>query len=155
MVVPTGWEPVGDDSQFVGTTDRGYARDPLRTTMAGVATAGTGPDVQSVLDALDDPDCRAIIRHLDEPMTAAQVAEECEIPMSTVYRKLELLSEASLLEEGTKIRTDGHHASTYRVGFERVAFELDDDRRLDVAIDRPPETPEERLASMWEEVRSE
>ncbi|MFB6096324.1 MAG: helix-turn-helix domain-containing protein [Haloferacaceae archaeon] len=123
--------------------------------MAGVASDGDEPDIQSVLDALDDPDCRTIVRQLDEPKTAAQVGEECDIPMSTVYRKLELLSEASLLTEGTEIRADGHHATTYRVGFERVTVELAEDRSLEVTIDRPAETPEERLASMWEEVRGE
>ncbi|MFB6156490.1 MAG: helix-turn-helix domain-containing protein [Haloferacaceae archaeon] len=122
-------------------------RDPLR----GEDT----PDLQTVLDALDDTDCRTIIRHLDEPMTASEVSEECDIPMSTTYRKLDLLSEASLLAEGTQVRPDGHHATQYRVAFEEVAVGLDESRELTVSISRPARTADERLASLWGEVRKE
>jgi DNA-binding IclR family transcriptional regulator len=113
------------------------------------------PDLQAVLDALDDPDCRDIIRTLEEPKTAAQVSDDCDIPTSTTYRKLDLLSEASLLAEGTELRSDGHHATRYQVAFERVVFELDETRYLEASIVRPAQTADERLASMWGEVRKE
>ncbi|WP_251343174.1 winged helix-turn-helix domain-containing protein [Haloplanus halophilus] len=122
-------------------------RDPL--------SGDDPPDLQSVLDALDDADCRTIIQHLDEPMTATEVSEECDIPMSTTYRKLDLLTEASLLAEGTEIRPDGHHATRYEVDFDAVAIGLTEDRELDVTIDRPSRTADERLASLWGEVRKE
>jgi DNA-binding IclR family transcriptional regulator len=108
-----------------------------------------------VLDALDDPDCRRIIRNLDEPKTAAQVSEDCDIPTSTTYRKLDLLSDASLLAEGTEVRPDGHHATRYEVDFERVVIELDETRELDVSLVRPAQRPDQRLASLWSEVRKE
>ena len=114
-----------------------------------------GPDLQSVLNALDDTACRTIIERLDEPMTASEVSERCDIPMSTTYRKLDLLSEATLLAEGTEIRTDGHHTTRYELDFEAVVVELDDERCLDVELARPARAPEERLASIWEEVRRE
>jgi DNA-binding transcriptional ArsR family regulator len=119
------------------------------------AATDSGPDLQAVLDALDDTDCRRIVEHLDEPMTASEVSEACDIPMSTTYRKLDLLTDASLLAEGTEIRADGHHATRYRVAFESVVVELDEERRLGVAVDRPTQTSDERLASIWEEVRKE
>jgi len=122
-------------------------RDPL--------SGDDPPDLQSVLDALDDPDCRTIIEHLDEPMTATEVSEECNIPMSTTYRKLDLLTEASLLVEGTEIRPDGHHATRYRTDFEMVEIGLTDEQRLDVSVTRPARSAEERLASLWGEVRKE
>lgn len=122
-------------------------RDP-----AGEANA---PNLQSVLDALDDPDCRAIVRQLDEPMTASELSDATDVPLSTVYRKLDLLSEASLVAELTEVRSDGHHTTRYGVAFEEVSFELGDDRDLSVAIERPPESTEERLADMWSEVRKE
>ena len=123
------------------------ARDPLGREEP--------PDLETVLDALDDADCRTIIRHLDEPMTASEVAEACDIPMSTTYRKLDLLSEASLLDEGTQVRSDGHHTTQYRLAFEEVSFGLDDARDLTVSIERPTRTADERLASLWGEVRKE
>ncbi|MFB6125980.1 MAG: helix-turn-helix domain-containing protein [Halolamina sp.] len=123
--------------------------------MVGDPLADDDPDLQQVLDALDDPDCRAIVRQLEEPMTAGEVSEVCDIPTSTTYRKLELLSEASLLAEGTEVRSDGHHATLYRVDFEEVAVRRTEDRSLDVAIERPARDPDEQLASMWQEVRKQ
>jgi DNA-binding IclR family transcriptional regulator len=119
------------------------------------AAAEGPPELQLVLDALDDPDCRRIIRTLDEPKTAAQVSEDCDIPTSTTYRKLDLLSDASLLAEGTEVRPDGHHATRYEVDFERVVIELDEAHELDVSLVRPAQRPDERLASLWSEVRKE
>ncbi|WP_424019382.1 helix-turn-helix domain-containing protein [Halorientalis pallida] len=113
------------------------------------------PDLQDVLDALDDPKCRAIVRNLDEPMTAEEISEVCDVPLSTTYRKLDLLTEASLLREGMEIRPDGQHASQYEVDFEEVVVGLDDDRAFEVGISRVPRTADERLRDLWSEVRKE
>lgn len=113
------------------------------------------PDLQAVLDALDDPECRSIVSILDEPMTASQISEESDVPLSTTYRKLELLTEASLLDEGVDIRPDGQHASTYQIDFEEVVIALAEGREFDVAITRQPRTADERLENLWSEVRKE
>lgn len=123
-------------------------RDPM-------ASSGENPSLEAVAAALDDPDCRAIVRCLEEPMTANELSNRCEIPMSTTYRKLDRLSTASLLTEGTELRSDGHHATIYEVDFEEVAVRLTEDRQLVVEIDRPLRSPEERLARIWTEVRKE
>ena len=113
------------------------------------------PDLETVLEALGDPDCRRIIRALEEPMTAPEVCEACDIPSSTAYRKLDLLTEAELLREATEIRPDGHHTTLYDINFERVVIALEEDRNLTVGIDRPTRSADEQLAAMWEEVRRE
>jgi DNA-binding transcriptional ArsR family regulator len=113
------------------------------------------PPVQSVLKALSDPDCREILRALSEPMTAEEIAETTDTPMSTTYRKLELLTDASLLEEGVEVRPDGQHASRYVVAFDEVAVSLSDDREFEVDISREAQTADERLAALWSEVRKE
>lgn len=122
------------------------ARDPL---------ARDEPELQPVLDALDDPECRTIVLELDEPMTASEVSEVCDIPTSTTYRKLELLTEASLLAEGTEVRADGHHATLYRVDFDEVVVRRTPEPELEVTIERPAREPDERLANMWQEVRKQ
>lgn len=88
-------------------------------------------------------------------MTASEISESCEVPLSTTYRKLDLLSEASLLEEQTELRPDGQHATRYRIAFEEVAIKIDETRTFEVSISRPPQTADERLASLWSEVRKE
>jgi DNA-binding transcriptional ArsR family regulator len=114
-----------------------------------------GPDLQEVLDALDDPDCREFVRALEEPMTASELSEACDVPLSTTYRKLDLLTEASLLDERTEIRTDGRHTTRYAVEFEVVRIGLDDERQFDLQIQRPERTTDQRLAAIWSEVRKE
>ncbi len=113
------------------------------------------PPAEEICAALDDPDCREIIRTLEEPLTASELSSQCDIPQSTLYRKLEVLTDATLLEESTAIRRDGHHASKYSVAFTEITLALDDDRSLTVDIDRPARTANERLAELWSEVRKE
>ncbi len=113
------------------------------------------PDLQDVLDALDDEDCRRFIRTLEEPMTAQELSDACDVPLSTTYRKLDLLTEASLFAEQTRIRSDGQHTNQYVVEFEEVRVLMDEDNTLSVSIERPARSPEERLADMWSEVRKE
>jgi len=113
------------------------------------------PDLQEVLDALDDPVCREIVTALEEPMTADEISEAADVPLSTTYRKLDLLTEASLLEEGLEIRSDGQHASQYSVAFEEVVIALTEAHDFGVDITRRPRTADERLANIWSEVRKE
>ena len=123
--------------------------------MSGDGTASVDGELAAVLDALDDADARNIIRTLEEPMTARELSEACDIPLSTTYRKLDLLTDAGLLAEGTQIRPDGHHTTTYEVAFEAVRVALTDDRRLSVEVVRPELTPDERIAELWSAVRRE
>jgi len=92
------------------------------------------PDLQEVLDALDDSDCRKIVRALEEPMTADEISDRSGVPLSTTYRKLDLLTEASLLEEGTEIRPDGQHASRYAVTY--VPLEDQDEAPVSCELSR-------------------
>ncbi|MFB6252928.1 MAG: helix-turn-helix domain-containing protein [Halobellus sp.] len=123
--------------------------------MAREPSVEESADFQSVLDALDDADGRAIIRELDEPRTASELSDVCDIPLSTTYRKLDLLTEADLLEEGTEIRSDGHHTTTYAVAFEEVRIALTESRNLDVEVVKTDQEPEDRLADIWTAVREE
>ena len=122
-------------------------RDPFATD--------TTPELETVLGALEDEDCRAIITTLDEPMTASEISDESGVPLSTTYRKLERLDDASLLSESTEIRSDGRHTSRYAVDFDEVRILLDEHLEFELGIARPEQTPDERLADMWTEVRKE
>ncbi|MFC6991467.1 ArsR/SmtB family transcription factor [Haladaptatus sp. GCM10025707] len=113
----------------------------------------TGPGIQAVLDTLDDPVSRSLFQHLAEPKTVQELAAEAGVPRSTTYRKINQLEEASLVEPLVEMRMDGHHTTRYRLAFEEVTFRLDDDRELILSIVRPPQTPDERLSALWQEVR--
>ena len=119
------------------------------------ATDDETPELTTVLDALDDEDCRAIVSVLVEPMTANEISEASGVPLSTTYRKLELLTDSSLLYEGVEVRSDGQHASRYAIDFEEVVIALDEDREFDVEITHRARTPDQRLETLWSEVRKE
>ena len=115
------------------------------------------PAVADVLDALADDAAQRIVAALSEPKTASELSEECDVPLSTTYRKLEDLVDASLLNESTDIRRDGQHTTRYSVAFEEVRVSIDGDagRELSVEFERPERTRDERLADLWSELREE
>ncbi|WP_254839616.1 winged helix-turn-helix domain-containing protein [Natronomonas marina] len=90
-------------------------------------------DSEAALTALNDPDCRELLEvATDEPRTAAELIEACSIPRSTAYRKIDLLTEAGLFEEGIRIRTDGKHASEYRRAVEEITVSLSTDDGVEI-----------------------
>ncbi|RAW47072.1 transcriptional regulator [Halorubrum sp. 48-1-W] len=115
------------------------------------------PEVDEVLEALADEAARRIVTALSEPKTASELSEECDVPLSTTYRKLEKLTDATLLNESTDIRRDGQHTTRYSVAFEEVVVSIDetDGRELAVEFERPEPTRDERLADLWSELREE
>ena len=68
----------------------------------------TAPAAQTVFDVLGDESTRRVFARLDTPLSAQDVAEETDIPLSTVYRALDRLTEADLAERKIVIRDDGN-----------------------------------------------
>lgn len=89
-------------------------------------TVDDADEVQSILHALDDDDCRAVLEATDEePLSASELADTCDLPLSTAYRKLDLLTDAGLLAERTRLSTDGKHASEYVRVVDEVLVDAD------------------------------
>jgi predicted transcriptional regulator len=111
------------------------------------------PDIQTVFAALTSDDCRRVLRSLDRPMTAQEIADACDLPRSTTYRKLDDMVDAGLLER----RQAGREAATYTLAFDEVVVSVVDDgsRDLDVAVSRQSGSASEQLSNMWEAVRAE
>jgi DNA-binding transcriptional ArsR family regulator len=81
--------------------------------------------VQGVLDALDDEECRAILEATkQESLSAGEIADECDLPSSTAYRKIDLLADADLLAEKLRIRRSGKHVSEYACAIEDVTLSV-------------------------------
>lgn len=113
------------------------------------------PELDVVFRALEDQLCREIITELDEPMTVAELSETCDVPLSTTYRKVDRLEEASLVTERTEIRRGGHHRSLYQVNFVTLVVVLSQGQSIELEIERPRSNPEEGLVSLWSELRRE
>lgn len=109
--------------------------------------------VAVVLETLADEHCRTLVRTMDAPHDAAELSERSDIPLSTTYRKLDYLEEATLIEELIEIRSDGRHTSRYEPAFDRIEITLTEDREFELDISRPARTADERLERLWTEVR--
>ncbi|SDQ28451.1 Helix-turn-helix domain-containing protein [Natronobacterium texcoconense] len=95
--------------------------------MRGWPTEDETADLGSVLGALDDDACREILEAAsEETLTATELSEQCDIPTSTAYRKVEKLTEAGLVEEKVRINTSGKHATEYRTAFDDVVVTVAD-----------------------------
>lgn len=82
-------------------------------------------DVQTILEALDDDACRDILEATSESArTANELSESCNLPLSTAYRKLELLTSTGLLAERTRLSRAGKHASEYVRAVEEIRVSL-------------------------------
>jgi len=119
------------------------------------AASEDSPSFQDILGVLDDDDCRDILRETTEPMTANELSDICDIPKSTLYRKLELLSEASLVREQDIINPGGGRTTKYKRDFDDVTISMDDEDNFSVTVERPPRKADERLADIWSKMGDE
>lgn len=108
---------------------------------------------EAVFSALEDPDCRTILTALSDPMTAKELATTLDIPQSTLYRKLDLLTEAELVYETITPGTEGGRISRYERNVTDVVVSVDD--AISVSVERPARHADERLARMWSEMGEE
>ncbi|WP_411965357.1 ArsR/SmtB family transcription factor [Haloferax sp. YSMS24] len=88
--------------------------------------SGDTAEPSAVLSALNDTDSRRILAVCnEEPRTAQECAAVCDIPLSSVYRKLDQLSEASLLSEGRRIQPNAHHPREFSTQFDALSLSFD------------------------------
>ncbi|MDB2224039.1 helix-turn-helix domain-containing protein [Halorubrum ezzemoulense] len=106
---------------------------PPRTTDATTTTEGDAA-LDATFEALADADCRAILAAAATPKTTSELADDCDIALSTAYRKVELLSETPLLAEGVRFDPDGDHAAEYVRDAAEAAIEFGDDG-VSLAVD--------------------
>lgn len=82
----------------------------------------------AVLGALEDSDCRQLLAAtVDEARSATELSEQCDLPLSTTYRKVEKLTDAGLLAEQIRVCSSGKHTSEYTctVGAVHLSVESD------------------------------
>ena len=106
-------------------------------------------DGQPVLEALNDAGSRAILAATgEEAMTASELSEACDLPLSTTYRKLELLTEAGLVSEGIRLRRSGKHTSEYVRDVEDVHLAVREDGSVEMTL-RGREVPRPAPGGSW------
>ena len=97
---------------------------------------------EDVVDLLADEYAQSILRATSvKGMSADELSTHCGMSPPTVYRRLESLRAADLVEERQRVDPDGHHAKEYyaslsdvHIGLEDGEFDCEIERReLDVA----------------------
>ncbi|AZQ15283.1 winged helix-turn-helix domain-containing protein [Halorubrum sp. PV6] len=99
--------------------------------MSRVDTGDEEPaSIERLLNALSAETTREILTTLSEPMTVAELVAECDISSSTVYRRLNLLSDIGVVEEQIVVNGDGEQCSRYERNIERFSVSVGEDGQL-------------------------
>lgn len=107
--------------------------------------------IEDVLDTIGDDYAREILAAIsEEARSAKQLAEDCDLSLPTVYRRIETLQEHDLVSSETAVADDGNHYEIFRSNFDGTVIRLRDDE-YDVRIYRKENIPD-RFSSLWDEL---
>jgi predicted transcriptional regulator len=106
-------------------------------------------DLATLVDLFDDEHVRTILAATSaEPLSAAALSDRCDLSTSAVYRRLDRLVDADLLEERTRPRSDGHHDTVYVAAIDRFELRVDDGD-IDWTVDRADPDVADELTRLW------
>ena len=86
-----------------------------------------------------------------DPLSAKELSEECDVALSTIYRRVEDMVANDLLVEQTQIETDGSHHSVYEANVDHVDVDIEDgtiDIKMDIREDAA-----QRFSRIWSDIR--
>ena len=110
--------------------------------------------IEEVLDTIGDRHARHVLAAIShDPKSAKELAEECDLSLPTVYRRIEMLDEYDLVKDRTLVADDGNHYKVYESNFESTVISLEDDEYR-VRIYREENLPD-RFSQLWNELRPE
>ena len=107
------------------------------------------PSKQRILAAMADEYSRKILTAtIQEPISALELSKKYEIPITTVYRRIEELVEAGLLAAVKSGRTtDGKWYDLYRSLLRRIDVSFESgDVRIEISVN---EHVSDRFTRMW------
>lgn len=107
--------------------------------------------IEEILDTIGDQHARRVLAAISrEPQSAKELAEECDMSLPTVYRRIEMLTEYELVKDRTLVADDGNHYKVYESNFESTVISLEDDE-YKVRIYREENLPD-RFSQLWDEL---
>jgi len=110
--------------------------------------------IEEILDTIGDQHARRVLAAISrEPQSAKELAEECDMSLPTVYRRIEMLTEYELVKDRTLVADDGNHYKVYESNFESTVISLEDDEYR-VRIYREENLPD-RFSQLWDELNPE
>ena len=89
---------------------------------------------ESFLEILSDKYCRSILEAImDSPKSAIEVSREKSIPLSTVYRRIQLLHDSKMIKTSGVITEEGKRLFLYKSKIREVNTSFHDGK-IDVNI---------------------
>jgi predicted transcriptional regulator len=106
-------------------------------------------DLSDIIGLLDDEHVRVILAETSaEPLSAGALSDRCDVSTSAIYRRVDRLVEAGLLDEQTRPRSDGHHDTVYVASLERFELVVRDGE-LRWTVDRSQTDIADELTRLW------
>jgi predicted transcriptional regulator len=110
--------------------------------------------IEEILDTIGDEHARQVLAAISrEPRSAKDLAEECDLSLPTVYRRVEMLEQYDLVKDQTLVADDGNHYKVYESNFESTVISLEDDEYR-VRIYREDNLPD-RFSQLWDDLNPE
>jgi predicted transcriptional regulator len=110
--------------------------------------------IEEILDTIGDEHARRVLAAISrEPRSAKELAEECDLSLPTVYRRIEMLNEYDLVKDQTLVADDGNHYKIYESNFESTVISLEEDEYR-VRIYREENLPD-RFSQLWDDLNPE
>jgi DNA-binding transcriptional ArsR family regulator len=112
-------------------------------------TDDVSEDFETIVGLLDDEYARRILTATSqEPMTVPELSDRSEAAESTLYRRVEQLTDAGLVTEQTRVRSDGHHDTVYAATLRGCHVTLRDGQ-FEVELERADRDAADRLQQLW------
>ena len=86
-----------------------------------------------------------------DPRSARELSEECDVALSTIYRRVEDMVASDLLVERTRIESDGSHHSIYEANIDHLDIDIEDGT-IDVSV-HVREDAAQRFSRIWSDIR--
>ncbi len=110
--------------------------------------------IEEILNTIGDQHARRVLAAISQdPKSAKDLAEEVDLSLPTVYRRIEMLQEYELVKDRTLVAEDGNHYKVYESNFESTVISLQDDE-YKVRIYREENLPD-RFSQLWDELHAE
>lgn len=110
------------------------------------------PDAADLFALLDDEYARAILTETSvRPMSAKRLSEAVDASLPTIYRRVEWLRDAGLIDERPAFQREGRHYGVFEARLERIDVRLDDGA-LTVSVEIEPTDPADRFTAIWEDL---
>lgn len=125
------------DEYLVEPFDSGDLRERVDELIPPAAAGAEATVFEALGDAKARHCCRVL---LEEPLCARDLAETTGYSLPTVYRRLDELEEAGLVEARTRIRDGGGNYDVYRTVTTAVRVDIENGFRVDIEreADGPP-----------------